>query len=119
MRLLGRLLPVDRYGDLKNGAIGARLDEPQCASVVCDQPKTDSESQPHTARFCRKERMEYALSILDRNAGSGVLDRQQYACATIETRCEPQASCPRGHGAHCVDSVLDKVQKYLLELRGI
>ena len=67
--------------------------------------KTDSEPQSHTAGLCRKERIEDALSILDRNSGSGVLDRQQYGRVTVETRCEPQTPCFRGHGAHCVDSV--------------
>jgi hypothetical protein len=61
--LLGRA-PADWYCDLKNGAVGAALDEPQFVSVIFDHSKTDGDPQPHTARFCREERFEYPLSIL-------------------------------------------------------
>jgi hypothetical protein len=119
MRLLSRMLSADWHCELKNGAVGVRLDEPQFAPVVFDHSKADSEPQSHSAEFCRKERIEYAFSILDRNSGTGVLDRQQYGRVTIEARREPQMSSFRGYGAHCVDSVFDKVQEYLLKLHAI
>src|SRR6202021_2026930 len=68
--LLSRALPADRYCELKNRAVGVRLDEPQFASVVLDYSRTDSEPHSHTAGFRRKERIEHALSILDRNSAS-------------------------------------------------
>ncbi len=117
MLLLSRVLPAHWYCELKNRAVRVRFDEPQFASVPFDHSRTDSEPQSHPARFRREERIEYALSILDRNSGSGVLDRQQYGRVTVETRCDPQTSCFRGPGAHCVDRVFDEIQKYLLELR--
>ena len=119
MGLLSRALPADRYCELKNRAVGVRLDEPQFASVVLDYSKTDSEPHSHTAGFRRKERIEHALSILDRNSASGVLDREQYGRVTVKARCEPHVSCVRGHGAHRVDGVFDEVQEHLLELRAI
>ena len=119
MRLLSRVLPADWYCDLKNGTSGVRLDEPQFASVFCNQGRRDGEPQSHTPRLCRKEWIEYALSILDWYSGSGVFDRQQYGRVTVETRYEPQTSCFGGHGVHCVDSVFDEVQEHLLDLRTI
>jgi hypothetical protein len=119
MRLLSRLLPPDRYCELKNRPLGVRLDEPQFASVVFDHRRTDREPQSHTAGLCRKERVEDVLSILGSNSGSGVLHRQPHGRVTVETRCEPQTSFFRSHGAHCVDRVLEEVQQYLLELCAI
>src|SRR5258705_7541901 len=113
------MLPADWYCELKNRAVGVRLDEPQFASVVFDHGKTDSEPHSHTAGFRRKERIEHALPILDRNSGSGVLDREQYGRVTVKTRREPHAACVRSHRAHRVDSVFKEVQEYLLELRAI
>lgn len=105
--------------ELKNRALGVRLDEPQSAFVVFDHRRIDSEPQSHTAGLCRKERIEDALSMLERNPGSGVLHRQQYGRVTVEARREPQTPCLRSYGAHSVDSVLDEIQKYLPELRAI
>jgi hypothetical protein len=118
-RLLSRVLPTERYCELKNRAVGVRLDESQFASVVFDHGKTDRESHSHTPGFRRKERIEYTLSILDRNSGPGVLDREHYRRVTVEPRCETQTSCFRCYGAHCIDSVFDEVQEHLLELRVI
>ena len=119
MGLLSRALPADRYCELKNRAVGVRLDERQFASVVLDYSKTDSEPHSHTAGFRRKERIEHALSIIDRNSASGVLDREQYGRVTVKARCEPHVSCVRSHRAHRVDGVFNEVQEHLLELRAI
>ena len=119
MRLPSRALPADRYCKFKNRADGIRLDEPQFASVIFYHVKTDRESQSCATGFCGKERIEYALPIPGRNSGPGVLDRDQYGRMTVETRREAQKSGSRGHGAHCLDSVLDEVQEDLLELRAI
>ena len=119
MCLLSRAATPDWQCELKNRALGVRLDEPQSAFVVFDHRRTDSEPQSHTAGLCRKERIEDALSMLERNPGSGVLHRQQYGRVTVEARREPQTPCFRSYRAHSVDSVLDEIQKYLLELRAI
>src|SRR6266480_7155539 len=63
MRLLSRALPANWYGKLKNRAVGVRLDKPQFAAAACNQGGRDGEPQSHTTRFCRKERIEYALSV--------------------------------------------------------
>src|SRR3954447_6233000 len=119
MRLLSRALPANWYCKLKNRAIGVRLDKPQFAPVVCNQRRRDGEPQSHTTRFCRKEWIEYALSVHGGNSRPGVLDQHQYGRWTVETRFEPQPSCFRGRGAHCIDSVSDEVQEYLLKFHAI
>src|SRR5436305_1356638 len=88
--------------ELENGATRVRLNKPQFASVAFGHSNTNSEPQSRAARFRRKERIKYALSILDRNSGSGVLNRQQYGRAAVEARREPQTSCFRDHRAHRV-----------------
>src|SRR6266404_1704344 len=119
MRLLSRALPADWYGKLKNRAVGVRLDKPQFAAAACNQGGRDGEPQSHTSRFCRKERIEYALAVLGGNSRPGVLDRHQYRRSTVETGFKPEPSCFRGREAHCIDSISDEVQEYLLEFHAI
>ena len=85
--------------------------------MIFDHGRTDREAQPCATGFCGEERIEYALSILERNSGPGVLDRQQHGGMPVETRCEAQKS--GSLAAHCLDSVLDEIQEHLLEFRAI
>ena len=119
MHLTSRVPLPDWHCELKNRTLGVRVDESQFSPVVFDHGKTNSEPQSHTARLCGKERIEDASSIVGGNSGSGVLHRQPYGRVTVETRREPQTSRFRSYGAHSFDSVLDKIQEYLLELRAI
>src|SRR6476661_8314516 len=94
------MLPADWYCALKNRAVGVRLDEPQFASVVFDHGKTDSEPHSHAAGFCRKERIEHAFSILDRNSGSGVFGPRAIRSRTISTS---SAGCLERLCIRCLD----------------
>ena len=51
--------------------------------------------------------------------GPEFLDRHQHGRLTVETGLKAQPSCFRRQGAHCIDSVSDKVQEYLLEFHAI
>src|SRR5262249_30725682 len=52
---------------------------PQAAIVGLDNGAADRQAHPHPLRFCRKERVEYAVDILRANSCSRVRNRYLYA----------------------------------------
>jgi hypothetical protein len=60
--------------EFKTGAMSICLYQTQFTAVLlCDSP-TDRKAKSHTARFCRKKRIEYPVAVLGRYSVPGVLD---------------------------------------------
>jgi hypothetical protein len=103
---------------LKCGAAGSVRSNPQAAIVGLDNRTANRQAHPHTARFCREERLEYALAISQADSCSRVSNRYHYANVVLNFGCDAQN--PRLiHGRHRIDGVCDQVQKHLLQLNSI
>src|ERR1700720_2994997 len=104
--------------ELKDGALGFVRRNPQPAIMGLNDRTADRQTHPHTARFCREQRIEYPLEILQADSCSGVRHRYDYVATVVNLG--PHAQDPRPIlGRHRIDRVRDQVQKHLLQLDSI
>src|SRR6202790_285364 len=114
----GKRLAVGGEHELKHSALGLVRDNPQSAIVGLDDRTAYRQTQPHPARFCSEQWIEYQLVFLRADSCSGV--RHRYDDARAVADLGPHFQNPHPIlGRHRIDRVGDQVQKHLLQLDSI
>src|SRR4030088_816395 len=104
----------NRQGDLKCRTLRARFGEDQTACVSFNDRTADRQTQSHTRRLSRKERLKYAALVLRVDSRSSVLDGQEHVRIFTEPRANVQSAVANRNGVHGLDRVLDQIQNHLL-----
>src|SRR5712675_1576852 len=101
---------VGEHHKLKDGALGFVRGNPQPAIMGLNDRTADRQTQPHTARFCSEQWIEYPFLVLRADSCSGVRHRYLYAAAVVDIG--RHAEDPRPIlGRHRIDGVCDQIQK--------
>src|ERR1700726_4793902 len=110
---------MEGHREVKNGAPWQIGGHPQPASMRFDDRAADRQPHPQTAGLGRMERGEELLETRRAQAWPCVLYRDQHAVRFGFSGGDGQLSRPFRVGGHCLDSVDNDVEGYLLQLYAI